>query len=243
MIHQPAAIPDEVLDPRILGPIAGAARELKLVVAVSQKGSLLVVDDEPEVVDVLREFLEEQGYSVNGALNGRDALVLASLSRPDAVILDIWMPGRSGADVLRDLLALDDSIAVVMLSGCDEEALARDLLKAGAFDYVRKPFQLDTVERVVELAVRLNKRKPLPAEATPWQCAPHALAEIRPPAAADAPCCGCGERVGEGDTAAVRERSGLYHAGCWLSHVAHNLGDRDASTPPVRSLADTPAAS
>ena len=61
-----------------------------------------MVDDEAEIVDVLRDFFEGLGYSVNCALNGRDALVLASLSRPDAVILDVRMPGRSGADVLHE---------------------------------------------------------------------------------------------------------------------------------------------
>jgi CheY-like chemotaxis protein len=208
--------------------------------AVSQMGSLLVVDDEPEVVDVLRDFFEGQGYSVNSALNGRDALVLASLSRPDAVVLDVRMPGRGGADVLRDLIALDDTIAVVMLSGSDEEALARELLKAGAFDYVRKPFLLDNVERVVELAVLLGKRKALPDEATLWQCESRVFAQVGSSTGSDAPCGGCGERVPGSDTTAVRERSGLYHAACWLSRLTPGLDDRVAA---VGSFVDTRAAS
>jgi CheY-like chemotaxis protein len=201
--------------------------------AVSQMGSLLVVDDESEVVDVLRDFFEGQGYSVNCALNGRDALVLASLSRPDAVILDVRMPGRSGADVLRDLIAFDDSIAVVMLSGSDEEALARELLEAGAFEYVRKPFLLDNVERVVELAVLLGKRKALPDEATPWQCEARGFAEAGPSGGSDAPCRGCGERVDGSDTTAVRERNGLYHAACWLTRTTPGLDDRAAAASPL----------
>src|SRR5262245_4239464 len=111
-----------------------------------QKGSLLLIDDEPEVVDLLRDYLEEQGYSVMSALNGRDALVLASLTRPDAVLLDIRMPELPGPEVLQALHALDASIQVVMVSGTDDEGLARDLLRAGAFDYVQKPFVFEHLE-------------------------------------------------------------------------------------------------
>ena len=177
-----------------------------------------MVDDEPEVADMLRDFFGEQGYAVTCALNGRDALVLASLARPDAVILDIRMPDREGPDVLRDLLALDDSITVVMLSGTDDEEVARDLLKAGAFDYVRKPFMLDNFEQVVGLAVLVGKRRTLPDDdGMPWQCDPRPFAEETPRDGADTWCGSCRERVPAGDTTAVRERDGLYHATCWLT--------------------------
>jgi len=191
---------------------------------VSQAGSLLVVDDEPEVADVLRDLFEEQGYAVTCALNGRDALVLASLARPDAVILDIRMPERDGPEVLRDLLALDDSITVVMLSGNDDEEIARDLLKAGAFDYLCKPFILDNIEQVVGLAVLVGKRKTLPDDdGSPWQCDSRTVAEETPPGSADTRCGGCRERVPAGDTTAVRERDGLYHATCWLTRFTGSV--------------------
>ena len=118
---------------------------------MSTAGTLLVIDDEPAVADVVRDFFEEQGYSVRCALNGRDALTLASLSRPDAVVLDVRLPDRDGPEVLCDLLALDSSITVVMLSGSDDEELASALLEAGAFDYVRKPFVLDNLQQVLSL--------------------------------------------------------------------------------------------
>jgi DNA-binding response OmpR family regulator len=178
-------------------------------------GSLLVVDDEPQVADVLRDFFGEQGYSVTCALNGRDALVLASLARPDAVILDIRMPDRDGPQVLRDLRGLDDSIAVVMLSGNDDEELARQMLEAGAFDYVRKPFMLDNLEQVVALAVLLGKRKTLTDDGLPWMCDSRSFTENTP--RTDVECGRCREQVRAGDTTAVRERDGLYHATCWLA--------------------------
>lgn len=183
-----------------------------------------MVDDEAEVGDVLREFFEAQGYAVTCALNGRDALVLASLAPPDAVILDVRMPGRGGADVLRDLLALDDSIPVVMMSGNDNEEIARGLRKAGAFDYVRKPFMFDNLARVVRLAVLAGKRKTVPGDdGMPWQCDSRTFAEETPRGGADTWCGSCGERVPAGDTTAVRQRDGLYHATCWLTRFTNGV--------------------
>jgi|SoiMetStandDraft_2_1073263.scaffolds.fasta_scaffold03442_2 CheY-like chemotaxis protein len=208
---------------------------------MGQAGSLLVVDDEPEVVDVLRDFFEEQGYLVNCALNGRDALVLATLSRPDAVILDVRMPGRSGADVLRDLIALDGSIAVVMLSGIDEEALARELLKGGAFDYIRKPFVFDNLQHVVELAMLLGKRKTLPEDVTPWQCEVRPGVEHAARVVPDWLCPGCRVHVGDSDATAVRERGGVYHAVCWLGRMTQSVGERVAA--PASPLLDRRTAS
>jgi CheY-like chemotaxis protein len=208
---------------------------------MGQPGSLLVVDDEADLVDVLRDFFEAQGYLVNCALNGRDALVLATLSRPDAVILDVRMPGRSGTDVLRDLLELDSSIAVVMLSGIDEETVARELLQAGAFDYIRKPFVFDNLEHVIELAMLMGKRKKLRDDITPWQCEPRPAAEPAAHPVPDGLCRGCGDRVGDGEASAVRERGGLYHAVCWLTRTTQSLGDR--AVPPAGPSFDTRAAS
>ena len=124
------------------------------------RGSILVVDDEPTVAEMLRDIFLSQGYAVDGASNGGDALMLASLSRPDAVILDIKLPDTTGADVLAKIRALDESIPVVMLSGSDDEDMARTLLKAGAIDYIRKPFKFDQLLRAVSLAVEVGKQRP-----------------------------------------------------------------------------------
>lgn len=225
MIHQVRAASLTLPQRREVGPLRAAAQELKLPAPMSTAGSLLVIDDEPEVADVLRDFFEEQGYSVTCAFNGRDALTLASLARPDAVVLDIRMPQRSGPEVLCDLLALDGSMTVVMLSGTDDEELAGALLKAGAFDYVRKPFVLDNLEQVVGLAVLVGKRKTLlPDDGTPWQCGPRTIGDDAPPAEGDTGCGLCHERVRPGDSTAVRERDGFYHAACWLSRFTENAG-------------------
>ena len=182
---------------------------------MSHAGSILLIDDEPQVVDLLRDYLEEQGYSAMSALNGRDALVLASLTRPDAVLLDIRMPGLQGPDVLREMRAVDSSISVVMVSGTDDEDLARDLLKAGVFDYVRKPFMFDHLETIVRMAVLVGRRRPLDEVDAPRSPAPWTLAE-NDADDTDAWCTRCQAVLPAGDTSAVRQRGATYHAACWL---------------------------
>lgn len=126
----------------------------------ASRGSILIVDDEPAVAEMLRDIFTAQGYDVDGASNGGDAVMLASLCRPDAVILDIKLPDTTGAEVLARLRDLDDSIPVVMLSGSDDEDMARSLLKAGAMDYIRKPFHFDQLLQAVSLAVEVGKGRP-----------------------------------------------------------------------------------
>jgi len=121
-------------------------------------GQLLVVDDEQDITAVLEEHFSACGYAVDVAHNGGDALVLAAARRPDTVVLDITMPGPDGSEVLSRLRAVDPTIAVIMLTGNGDEDLARRLLRAGAFDYVRKPFELDVLDRVVTAAVAAGRR-------------------------------------------------------------------------------------
>jgi DNA-binding response OmpR family regulator len=124
------------------------------------RGSILIVDDELAVAEMLRDIFEGQGYAVDCAANGGDALMLASLSRPDTVILDMKLPDTTGADVLARIRGLDDSIPVVMLSGSDDEEVARALLKAGAIDYLSKPFQFDQLTQTIALAVEVGRGRP-----------------------------------------------------------------------------------
>jgi DNA-binding response OmpR family regulator len=121
-------------------------------------GQLLVVDDEEEITAVLEEHFKTCGYAVDVAHTGSDALLLAAARRPDAVLLDITMPGPDGSEILSRLRAVDPTISVVMLTGNGDQELARKLLREGAFDYVPKPFQLDVLERIVAMAVALGRR-------------------------------------------------------------------------------------
>ena len=121
-------------------------------------GQLLVVDDEEEITAVLQEHFRACGYTVDVAHNGPAALRMALARRPDAVLLDVTMPGPDGSEVLARLRALDPTVAVVMLTGNGDEELARKLLREGALDYVRKPFDLVLLEQVVATAMAVGRR-------------------------------------------------------------------------------------
>lgn len=112
-------------------------------------GRILIVDDETPVLDVLSEYFATQGYTVETAANGTDALAAVQRTRPDLVLLDVRMPGMDGVEVLRRLRQLDQGLAVIMVTANEDVVLARETLKIGAFDYVSKPFDFRYLDRAV----------------------------------------------------------------------------------------------
>jgi signal transduction histidine kinase len=118
---------------------------------------LLVVDDEPSIVDILQEFLGSMGYDIQIARSGEDALRRLGELQPDVVITDINLPGISGLDVMREAKQRDGEVAVIVLTGHVSAASAIDALRQGAYDYVTKPFDLEEVQKIVERAIA-NRR-------------------------------------------------------------------------------------
>jgi DNA-binding response OmpR family regulator len=102
---------------------------------------VLVVDDEPHIVEVVRAYLERDGHEVRTAADGPSALGEVAAWSPEVVILDVMLPGRSGFDVLRDLRAGDRSPGVILVTARDEVADRVAGLELGADDYVTKPFE------------------------------------------------------------------------------------------------------
>lgn len=125
---------------------------------MTDRDLILVVDDEPMIVDLLRTYLTGLGYQVAAAGNGAEALGHVSVTRPDAVVLDLKLPDMSGAEIFGRLRAIDDSIPVLMLTANTDEAVARGLLKAGALDYICKPVRLEVLEVAVTTAVSVGRR-------------------------------------------------------------------------------------
>jgi CheY-like chemotaxis protein len=121
------------------------------------KGSaarILVVDDNPEVVEVLVTYLREEGYRVLGALTGDDALKDFILSRPDLVLLDIALPGGlDGIELLKRIHSINPTARVIMVTGNTDPVLAREALALGALAYVDKPFDFAYLKRVIAMAL------------------------------------------------------------------------------------------
>lgn len=109
---------------------------------------ILIADDEAEIRDVLRLYLEKDGYEVTEAADGVEAMKTIRKEQPDLVILDIMMPGLDGYRVLRNIRE-DNNIPVIMLSAKDTDADKILGLDLGADDYITKPFgPLEAVARV-----------------------------------------------------------------------------------------------
>jgi DNA-binding response OmpR family regulator len=108
---------------------------------------VLVVDDEPDSVELLQEFLTSKGYEVITASNGEEALRKIKEERPHLVLLDVRMPGMNGLDVLRKVREFDQEVGVIMVTAVNEEDTGREALKLGAFDYIVKPLNLEYLER------------------------------------------------------------------------------------------------
>jgi len=125
--------------------------------------TVLVVEDEPSLLRTVEENLRGQGYRVETATTGTDALELAARARPDAVILDLGLPDLDGLEVIAGLQGWS-SAPIIVLSARSAEQQKIDALDAGAGDYVTKPFGMG--ELFARLRAALRDRPGAP-EATP----------------------------------------------------------------------------
>ena len=118
--------------------------------------TILVVDDEPKIVKLVRDYLERAGFGVCVAADGKSALSLARTQKPDLVILDLGLPQMDGLDVTRELRKVSN-VPVIMLTGRSEESDKLIGLELGADDYITKPFSpKELVARVRVLFRRME---------------------------------------------------------------------------------------
>ena len=127
------------------------------------RGSILVVDDEPTITEVVSRYLERAGYVTRVAADGPAALRLASESAPDLVVLDLMMPGMDGLEVMRRLRERE-RVSVILLTAKGEHSDRIIGLRLGADDYVVKPFspaelvaRVDAVLRRVDHSPKLEE--------------------------------------------------------------------------------------
>ncbi len=127
------------------------------------KGHVLIVDDEREILASLEDVLHDEGYRVERAESGETALQLVRTETPDVVLVDVWMPGIDG---IKTLLAVKESnadIEVVVMSGHGNIETAVAATKLGAFNFIEKPLSIDAVLRIVDSAVQARRAKELKA--------------------------------------------------------------------------------
>lgn len=119
----------------------------------------LVAEDDEQMRGVLVRFLSSLGHDVMQAVDGTTALELARKHRPDIVLLDIFMPGMDGVDVLKTLAPELPETGFLMVTGNLDEEIARSCLQFGAFDYIPKPVNLEVLERIVKTRLFISGKK------------------------------------------------------------------------------------
>jgi DNA-binding response OmpR family regulator len=150
--------------PRRTGPQALDPAQLKEPVQVAGS-TVLVVDDEPRIVEFLLENLRADDYSVLTASNGEEAIDVLSRTRPDLILLDVVLPGMSGIDVCRRVRGgdavndpWDPNLPIIMLSAKAEHTDRVRGLSRGADDYVTKPFHYpELLARIAGLLKRVSR--------------------------------------------------------------------------------------
>src|SRR2546427_2965413 len=125
--------------------------------STSRRGTILVVDDEEIMREILETLLTREGYDVRLAASGEEGLQLARALPFDAAIVDIMMPGLDGIATLDELKRIDEDLAVIIITAYASVESAISAMKSGAFDYISKPFKNDEVLVVIRNATERRR--------------------------------------------------------------------------------------
>ena len=110
---------------------------------------ILIVDDERDICNMLKEFLTDKGHEVHIANSGEEALPIVKKEKPHIVLLDIRMPGMGGIECLRRIKEINKEIGVIMITAVKEERIGKEAMELGAFDYITKPLSLEYLRDVL----------------------------------------------------------------------------------------------
>jgi two-component system NtrC family response regulator len=120
---------------------------------------VLIIDDEPTLRESLEIALRGSGYEVLSARTGEEGMVLFTQKNPDLILLDHWLPGISGDQVLRKIKEAEPEVPVIVMTAQGSVDLAVQSMKMGAFDFLVKPFELDQLEALIEKALERSRLK------------------------------------------------------------------------------------
>ncbi len=119
---------------------------------------ILVVDDEVKACELLKRFLEMKGYEVITSNNGEDAIEKVKNENPDAMLLDIRMPGMEGTEVLRRVREFDKDVGIIMVTAVKEEAIGKEAIEAGADEYITKPIDFNYLDTTILVGLVMRKK-------------------------------------------------------------------------------------
>lgn len=130
---------------------------------MEEKKTVLIVEDEKSIVDIVRFNLEREGYAVRTAYDGEAGLNEAMKGKPDLILLDVMLPKMIGFDVCRILREKGDNVPVIILTAREEEADKVLGLEIGADDYITKPFSMKELMARVKANIRRTSMQQIPA--------------------------------------------------------------------------------
>lgn len=128
-----------------------------------EKNTILVIEDDNDINDIISKSLEDEGYNVFSAFSGTEAIIYIDNKEVDLVILDLMIPGKSGEEVL-DIIRKSKDMPIIILSAKEEIGIKGKLLRAGADDFLSKPFDIDELLARVIANLRRYEIKPLASE-------------------------------------------------------------------------------
>ncbi|GAH37770.1 unnamed protein product, partial [marine sediment metagenome] len=118
---------------------------------------ILLVDDEPHVLELLSVALEEEGYTILLANNGKEALAQLKKEQPQVVLLDIRMPGLDGVEVLRRIKEINQASSVIMMTAYGAMDTVVKVIQLGAYDYLTKPLDLEKVKVLIRRSLEAQE--------------------------------------------------------------------------------------
>jgi len=134
--------------------------------AIVKRGKVLVIDDEPSIVELFTDYLSGQGFDVIAAGGGEEGLDRLRLDSPELILLDMRMPGLDGLETLKRIRKVNVRVPVLMVSGNDDIAAAKEAIALGAFDYTLKPVDFNYLGRALDkmlAAVQASAEPGIPA--------------------------------------------------------------------------------
>jgi len=124
-----------------------------------KKAKILVVEDNPGIRELFRELLSQEGYTVKVVQNGKEALLKVRKESFDLILTDVKMPRMSGVQLLKELQKILPDIKVVIITATADSEIAVKAMKLGAYDYITKPFYLDSILQKVKKALEGGNKK------------------------------------------------------------------------------------